>query len=71
MKSVSVTVRGKRSEWVVDCVMRQGQIDAMREDGVSVDEIMYRVPAWAVSIGLTKPWCFAQDVYNFRNPFAS
>jgi hypothetical protein len=68
-KSVTLSVRGKRSEWAIDCHMSQGQIDAMNEDGIEVFELHHSIPMWAVDLGLTRPWCFVQDVFNFRNPF--
>jgi len=70
-RKASVTVRGKCHEWCVDSDMKQAQIDAMREDGVDVGVVYYSIPEWAVACGLTRPWFFVQDVFNFRNPFAS
>lgn len=70
-KNVSLVVRGKQHEWAVDCVMKQNQIDAMREDGLDIDEPLYRIPLWVAELGFARPWCFCQDVFNFRNPFAN
>jgi hypothetical protein len=27
------------------------------------------VPIWIAMLGLTKPYCFLQDCFNFKNPF--
>ena len=70
-KRMSLTVRGKCHEWAVDSDMNQSQIDAMREDEVDLHEIVNSIPMWAVDLGLVRPWCFFQDIFNFRNPFAS
>ena len=69
-KKVSLILRGRMSEWGVTCNMSQAQIDAMREDGFQVDEILNTIPLWVASIGLARPWVFCQDVWAFRNPFS-
>jgi len=63
-----VTVRGRQSEWLVRCDLRQSQIANMRSDGVDVVEVRWHVPAWVANLGMTRPWCIVQDVLNFRNP---
>lgn len=68
-KAVTLDIRGKQHRWSVDAVMSQRQIDDMRADGVDVGELINTVPEWAVDMGLLRPWCFVQDVWNFRNPF--
>jgi hypothetical protein len=65
----TISVRGREHEWSVTWDAPQGQIDAMRDDGIDVGLVMHTVPEWAVSVGLLRPWCFVQDVWNFRNPF--
>jgi len=37
--------------------------------GIDVGLILNRVPVWAVDAGLTRVWCFAQDLFNFRTPW--
>lgn len=69
-KQVITSVRGRTSEWCITWDASQEQIDDMRADGLEVHELRNSVPAWAVDFGLTRVWCFAQDVFNFRNPFA-
>jgi hypothetical protein len=68
-KAVCLEIRGKHHLWSIDTAMSQRQIDDMRADGVEVGELIYTIPAWAVEMGLLRPWCFVQDVWNFRNPF--
>jgi len=70
-KTATMIVRGRTSEWAISFDASQDQIEAMRADGIDVGILMHRVPAWAVELGLLRPWCFAQDVWNFRNPFRS
>jgi hypothetical protein len=69
MSKASIEVRGKHHKWGVTWNAPQSQIDAMREDGIDVHIIENSIPYWVVSIGLLRPWCFVQDVWNFKNPF--
>jgi len=71
MPMVVLSVRGKASEWGLTLPMKWDQITAMREDGIDVGILENTVPAWAVNIGLLKPWCLFQDLFNFKNPFRS
>lgn len=64
-----IELRGKTGEWLVTSDMSRAQIDAMREDGIEVGIVENMAPEWIVDIGLLKPWCFVQDVWNLRNPF--
>lgn len=66
---VELAVRGRTSEWAVHCDMSREQIDAMVADGIDVGILHHSVPMWAVDMGLLRPWCFVQDVWNFRNHF--
>lgn len=68
-KRMNIDVRGKCHEWSVKCDMSQAQIDAMRDDGIELFEVVNSIPMWVVELGLVRPWCFFQDVFNFRNPF--
>lgn len=70
MPKTIIHVRGRESEWGVVSDMNQDQIDSMRADGIEVGELANIVPAWAADLGLTRPWCFVQDVWNLRNPWA-
>lgn len=65
---VITIIRGKSDEWLVIGEMTRDQIDAMRADGIEIDEVANTVPDWAASCGLCPIWFFAQDVWNFRNP---
>ncbi len=69
-RRTTLTIRGECHEWCVNSDMSQGQIDAMRKDGVEVGIVYHSVPGWIVACGLMRPWCFFEDVFNFRNPMA-
>lgn len=41
----------------------------MRSDGLNIIVPENIIPAWVVDAGLLRPWCFLQDLWNFKNPF--
>ena len=57
-----IDVRGERHEWGV--VIPEAQAKAMREDGFAVREVVNTVPHWIAALGLTAPWCMAQDMFD-------
>lgn len=67
-KLCSVTVRGQQKTWAFNTEGSQQDIEDWRRDGLTVDVILNTVPAWVGDIGLTKVWCFFQDILNFRSP---
>ena len=66
-----IEVRGKRSGWCVAWHASKEQIEDMRADGLEVGIVENIVPAWVAEAGLARPWCFVQDLWNFKNPFRS
>lgn len=65
----TVDIRGQRSEWGVPTNLSEDAIEAMRADGLNIIIHENIIPAWVVDAGLTRPWCFFQDLWNFKNPF--
>lgn len=37
--------------------------------GIEIYPLHNVIPEWVVNIGMTKPWCFMQDIFNFKNPW--
>jgi hypothetical protein len=68
-KRYALTVRGDRSTWSFEILARPQHVEDWRRDGLEVDELLNVIPAWAVDLGLTRIWCFVQDVFHFKNPF--
>ncbi len=67
----SVEVRGKRSTWCIDTYITRQTAQDWRDDGLTVHEVLNSIPAWWVDAGLPVGWwCFWQDVFNFKNPWA-
>lgn len=68
-KLASTEVRGKSGTWVVHWHASDEQIADMQADGIEVFVTENSIPMWVNDLGMTRPWCFVQDVFNFRNPF--
>ena len=66
----TVDVRGKQSEWGIPCDLSRKAVDDMRADGLDVKVIENTIPVFVANLGLARPWCFLQDLWNFKNPFA-
>jgi hypothetical protein len=68
-KRYSLTVRGERSVWSFTIEAEPEHVEDWRRDGLEVDELLNTIPVWVVDLRLTRAWCFAQDIFYFRNPF--
>lgn len=66
---MAIQVKGIEHEWGFDFYGDPKNLEDWRSDGLDVSIVEYSIPAWAVGRGLTRVWCFAQDVLNFRNPW--
>lgn len=67
---VQIIVRGKRHEWLFEVEGTDQDIADWRADGIDVAVVIYSIPVLIAELGLTRAWCFAQDVFNFRNPWS-
>lgn len=65
----SVDVQGKKRQWAIPANLSKSAIEDMRADGLNIIVPEYTFPALVADVGLIRPWCFFQDVLNFRNPF--
>lgn len=70
-KLLHITVRGKDKTWGFEFYGYPRYLDEWRADGLDIVEVVNTVPMWVVDLGLTRARCFAQDVFNFRNPWRS
>jgi hypothetical protein len=64
-----LTVRGKQHEWRFHVELDPKYLQDWRDDGLEIQEIRNTVPHWLPS-WLMGAWCFVQDVFHMRNPFA-
>ena len=69
-KLLSIEVRGKHHNWSFNFYADPKYIEEWRADGLEIGEICNTIPTWVVDIGLVRPWCFMQDVFNFKNPWS-
>lgn len=68
-KLAIIEVRGERSRWVFDTYVDPQYLAAWRADGLTIYLIENTIPEWVADLGLAGPWCFLQDLFNFRNPW--
>lgn len=69
-KKYAIIIQGKRHEWSFITHINPKYLNEWREDGVVLEEIVNTIPLWVNEFGLTRPWVFLQDLFNFKNPFA-
>ena len=62
----SITVKGDKHLWGFNCWLDPQYLDEWLEDGLEITEIHNTIPMWVVEMGMMKPWCFMQDLFNFR-----
>jgi len=70
-KQLMITVRGERSTWSFQFMGDPRHIEEWRADGLEVHEVCNVIPEWVASFGLSRGWCFAQDIFNFKNPWGN
>ena len=68
-KLISITVKGRERTWSFNFYGDPKYIKEWRDDGLDIDEICNTIPEWVADLGLVRPWCFMQDLFNFKNPW--
>lgn len=69
-KLLSITVDGKEGrKFSFNFYGDTKYLSEWREQGLQIDEVLNIIPEWVVHAGLARPWCFMQDVFNFKNPW--
>lgn len=69
-RKMSITVRGKGHTWSFEFDGDPKYLEEWRADGLEVDELIYSIPEW-LPVPLFRVWCFLQDCFYLRNPFAN
>ena len=69
-KLLGIEVKGKTKTWGFNFYGDPKHLQEWLNDGLDVYEILNIVPEWVVDYGLSKPWIFFQDLFNFKNPFS-
>lgn len=60
----AITVKGRHKTWSFHCYLDPQYLSEWREDGLEIDPIENIIPECVVYMGLTRPWCFVQDLWN-------
>lgn len=68
-KLCNITIRGREKTWGFHSMLDTRYLDEYRADGLEIDELVNVIPLWVARYGLVRPWCFLQDIFNFKNPF--
>jgi len=63
---MSVEVTGASKTWSFLFYGDPKYLEEWRNDGLEVDEIINTIPEWVMDLGLTRPWIFLQDIFNFK-----
>lgn len=66
-KRMSIVVQGRQKRWSFTFYGDPAHLPDWRADGLDVVEVVNVIPWWAAR--WPRAWCFAQDVFNFRNPW--
>lgn len=66
---IGIEVRGKHKKWGFTFYGDKKNIQEWRDDGLEVSEIENQIPVWVADYGVTRIWCFMQDILNFKNPW--
>lgn len=62
---MSIEVRGRDHSWGFLFEGDPAHLEDWRADGLEVYEVCNVIPEWVVSLGLTRPWCWAQNVWQW------
>jgi len=68
-KLMHVEVRGNEKCWGFLFYGDPKYLPEWQADGLNVVLVENLIPVWAANLGLVRPWCFLQDLFNFRNPW--
>lgn len=69
-KRYCLEISGQNHTWLFEVLVDPKYIKEWRQDGIEISELCNTIPEWIVEAGLTKVWCFFQDIFHFKNPFA-
>mgnify|MGYP000973491095 CR=1 FL=1 len=66
MKLMTVTIHGCNRTWAFPFYGDPQHIPDWRADGLEIHEVLNIVPLWVQRLGLVRPWCAVQDLFNFN-----
>ncbi len=63
---INICVQGDDNEWLFEVDGTLQDLNDWRDDGIECYVIENTIPEFIADIGLTKTWCFLQDIFNFK-----
>jgi len=67
---LSISVKGNNHSWNFNIDADPKYLEEWRADGLEINEICNVIPEWIINLGLIRIWCFFEDLFYFKNPFA-
>lgn len=64
MMYYAITVRGRHKTWSFPVKIDPKYLGDYRGDGLIIDEVVNVIPERVQRMGLLRPWCWAQDIWN-------
>jgi hypothetical protein len=64
-QTYSITVRGKHHTWGFHVEGEPEHAKDWEADGLEVYQVLNTIPVWVHRLGLTRPWCRAQDLWRW------
>jgi hypothetical protein len=62
-KVLGITIQRKTKQWNFETVGDEKHIEEWRADGVQIDEVVNKIPEWIVIAGMSRIWCFFQNLF--------
>lgn len=67
----SITVKAKSGkEYCFDVYINKKDLEQYWEEDLEIYGTINTFPEWVNELNLVRPWCFIQDIFNFKNPFS-
>jgi hypothetical protein len=65
-KLYAITIRGNEKIWGIPVILDEKYLKDWEEDGIDICEIVHTIPEFVQWIGLTRIWCWLQDIGLIR-----
>lgn len=67
-KLLMITVNGKQHRWSFLTYADPQYLQEWWDDELEIFQVSHVIPAWLPAWAF-RPWCIAQDIFNFKNPW--
>lgn len=69
-KLLTLSVQGATKTYSLTVIADPQYLDEWQQDGLEIYELVNTIPVWVADLGLVRPYCFVQDILNFKNPLS-